>query len=238
MKLENKSVNQLIEELYIYLDIDDTSVYRQKMVGYTQPFLTRGKDTRNPEKNVKYPIKFNPKNIREMYDLLMKRNEDLKKENEIKKMKEKELEFEKRKRKFNKEIKKLEKDYGEKIKKDNYQQIKRSEEDYLKEKNNKLTWQLIQKCDYQNFLLNDDENKPYRKNIMQSNLEDIFVNKSNQLFEKDDEDFINKVYSNQTRKQNYDSNIYSSKHSRGDNYVRTSHLSIDSNKRYKLGKRY
>ena len=238
MKLENKSVNQLIEELYIYLEIDDTSVYRQKMVGYTQPFLTRGKDTRNPEKNVKYPIKFNPKNIREMYDLLMKRNEDLKKENEIKKMKEKELEFEKRKRKFNKEIKKLEKDYGEKIKKDNYQQIKRSEEDYLKEKNNKLTWQLIQKCDYQNFLLNDDENKPYRKNIMQSNLEDIFVNKSNQLFEKDDEDFINKVYSNQTRKQNYDSNIYSSKHSRCDNYVRNSHLSIDSNKRYKLGKRY
>ena len=73
---------------------------------------------------------------------------------------------------------------------------------------------------------------------MQSNLEDIFVNKSNQLFEKDDEDFINKVYSNQTRKQNYDGNIYSSKHSRGDNYVRNSHLSIDSNKRYKLGKRY
>ena len=243
--LENKSFNQLIEELYIYLEIDDNLVYRQKMVGYIQPFLTRGKDTRNPEKNVKYPIKFNPKNIREMYDLLMKRNEDLKKENEIKKMKEKDLQFEKRKKKFNKELKKLEKDYDEKIKKDNYQQIKRSEEDYIREKNNKLTWQIIQKCDYQTFLLNEDGNNAKNRkknNNMQSHLDDIFVNQSNQLFEKDDEDFINKIYSNQTRKQNYDDYMFnsriSSQNSRGDNYVRNSHVSLDSNKRYKLGKRY
>ena len=70
MKLENKSPTQLEEELYIYLEIDNPSLYRKKMVGYVQPFLIRGKDTRNLLKNVKNPIKFDKKNIRQMYDLL------------------------------------------------------------------------------------------------------------------------------------------------------------------------
>ena len=152
-------------------------------------------------------------------------------------------------KKFNKEIKKLEKDYDQKIKKDNYQQIKKSEEFYLKEKNNKLTWNLIQQCDYDTFLLNDDtisDNKKLNKkkniNTIQSNLDDIFVNQSNILFEKDDEDFINNVYSNQRRRQrqNYD-NIYNSRISsqkKGENFVKNSHISIGSNRRYQLGKKY
>ena len=259
--LEKKTQIQLEEEFYLCLGIDDSSIYRKKMKGYVQPFLTRGKDTRNPEKNVKYPIKFNPKNIRDMYDLLMQRSEDLKKEKELKKIKEKDIQFEKRKKKFSQEIKKLEKDYGDKIKKDNYQQIKKSEEDYLKEKNNKLTWNIIQKCDYQSFLLNEDSNnsnsnmnnlgnknnKVGRKKklgTIQSHIDDIFVDQSNILFEKDDEDFINKVYSNQTRKQrqNFDNYIYNSrispKHKKTENFVNNNHISIDSNKRYLLGKKY
>ena len=243
IKLDNKSLEQLEEEFYIYLEVDDNSVYRKKMVGYVQPFLTRGKDTRNPAKNVKHPVKFDKKNIRDMYDLLMQRQEELKKEMELKKMKEKDKQYEKRKRQFNKEIKKLEKDYGERIKKDNYKQIKKSEEDYIKEKNNKLTWQFIQKCDYNTFLLNED-GKNQKKNSIQSNLNDIFVNQSNLIFEKDDEDFINKVYSNKTSKKNlnYDDYLYnskiSSKISKNENYVKNSSLSIDINKKYKLGKRY
>ena len=143
--LENKSLSQLEEELYIFLEIDDNVEKKKKMKGHIQPFMTRGEDIRNPKKNVKYPIKFEPKNIRDMYDLLMQKAEDLKKENELKKMKEKEIQFEKRQKIFNKEIKKLEKDYDEKIKKDNYQQIKRNEDDYIKIKNSKLTWKIIQK---------------------------------------------------------------------------------------------
>ena len=183
MNLESKSNSQLEEELFIYLGIDDSSLYRKKMVGYVQPFLIRGKDTRNPEKNVKYPVKFNPKNIRDMYDLLMQRSEDLKKEKELKKMKEKEKQYEKRKQKFNKELRKLERDYDVRIKKDNYQQIKKIGEDYKKEKNNKLTWQLIQNCDYQNFLLNEDSNylnNPKKKKI-KTNLDDIFEDQDNQF---------------------------------------------------------
>ena len=51
--LENKSNEQLEEEFFINLEVDDSSLFRKKMVGYVQPFFTRGKDTRNPEKNVK-----------------------------------------------------------------------------------------------------------------------------------------------------------------------------------------
>ena len=233
-KLENKSLAQLEEELYIFLEIDDNSIYRKKMIGYVQPFLSRGKDNRNLEKNVKHPIKFNPKNVREMYDLLMQRSEELKKEKELKKMKEKDIQFEKRKQKFNKEIKKLEKDYDVRINK-NYQQIKKNEEDYLKEKTNKLTWQLIQKCDYQTFLSNEDSTigKNHKKK-KQSNLDEIFMDQKNQLF---DEDFINNVYSNRKHRQNYDDYILNSRLS-SENYVKNPHMSIDSNKRYQLGKRY
>jgi len=232
MKLENKSPNQLEEELYIYLEIDNPSLYRKKMVGYVQPFLSRGKDTRNPLKNVKNPIKFDKKNIRQMYDLLMQRQEDLKKEKELKKMKEKDILYEKRKQNFNQQIKKLEKNYDERIKKDNYKQIKKSEEDYLKGKNNKLTWKLIQNCDYDTFLISENKKN---KNSIQSDLDDIFTNQNNQLFEKDDEDFINKVYSNDRKKLKNSYNY--SKFSSNQNIInsmKNSHLSIDSNKKYKL----
>ena len=235
INLENKSPSILEEEFYIYLEIDDNSLYRKKMIGFMHPFSVREKDTRNPDKNVKYPVKFNPKNARDMYDLLMKRQDELKKEKELKKMKEKDREYEKRKQKFQQEIKKLEKAYDVRLKKDNYIQIKKNEEDYLKDRNNKLTWQIIQKCDYDTFLLND-EGKNAKKNSIQSNLHDIFVNQSNQYFEKDDEDFINKIYSNQDRRQriNYDEYLYNQKASNRNNM----HYSVDSNKRYKLGKIY
>ena len=68
------------------------------MIGYVLPFTIRGADTRNPEKNVNKPLPpRDPKAIREMHDILMKRHEDLKKAKEIKQMKEKNALFEKRK---------------------------------------------------------------------------------------------------------------------------------------------
>ena len=150
-------------------------------------------------------------------------------------MKEKDIQFEKRKQKFNKEIKKLEKDYDSKINK-NYQQIKKNEEDYLKEKTNKLTWQLIQNCDYQSFLSNENLNvgKNRKKNKLESHLDDIFVDQSNQLF---DEDFINNVYSNKKQRQSHGGCIFNSRLS-SDNYIRNPHIQIDSNKRYQMGKKY
>ena len=240
MLLENKTQAEIEEDFFKFLEIDNNSIYRKKMGGFILPFLIRGKDTRNPEKNVKYPIKFNPKNIRDTYDLLMQRAEDLKKEKELKKMKEKDMQFEKRKKIFSKDLKKLEKDYGERIKKDNYQQIKRSEDNYIKEKNNKLTWQMIQNSDYQTFLIKEDVNKSNtnKKNSFQSNFEDIFTNQSNEIY---DEDFLNEIYSNRKQDLNFDESINISrisKNSKKQIKTKNSNLSIESNKRYQLKKKY
>ena len=81
---------------------------------------------------------------------------------------------------------------------------------------------------------------------IQSHIDDIFVDQSNILFEKDDEDFINKVYSNKKGKQknSYDEFIYnpkvSSNYNRNENYVKNSYLSIgqNKNKKFKLSKNY
>ena len=202
MLLEQKTENQQLEEFYTYLELDDSIKYRKKMIGYTRPFLVREDDTRNPKKNVKNPIKFNKQSIMRRYEYLLQRKDDIKKEKELNYLKEKDIKFEERKRKFNRELKKLKKDYDTKIKKDNYIQLKKNEEDYLKEKNSKLTWKYIQNNDYNTFLLNDERN--VNINTIPSQLKDIFNDKNS--INNDDENFINKIYSKNdfNKKKSYD----------------------------------
>ena len=192
--LEQKTEIQIVEDFYSYLELDDVTKYHKKMIGYIRPFQVREDDTRNPEKNVKNPIKFNKQSIMRKYEYLIQRKEDIKKQKELQVIKERDIQFEERKKKFNRKLKKLEKDYDSKIKKDNYIQIKKNEEDYLKEKNSKLTWKIIQNNDYQAFLLNDQKN--INNNLIPSQLKDIFNNKNDYNNVGDDDDFINNIYSN------------------------------------------
>ena len=67
--------------------------------------------------------------------------------------------------------------------------MKKNEEDYEKEKNNKLTWKLIQNCDYDTFLLND-KGKESGKHM--NDINEIFSSQNN-LFGNEDADFINDV---------------------------------------------
>ena len=230
--LEQKTPEQITEDFYMYLELDDPSKYQKRMVGYTRPFLVREDDTRNPEKNVKNPIKFNKQLIMKKYEYLLQRKDNIKKQKELENKKEKHIEYEERKKSFNKHLKKLEKDYDSRIKRDNYIQIKKDEEDYLKGKNNKLTWKYIQKNDYQAFLLNDEKNM--NNNSMPSQLNDIF-NKNDFMNDfGDDDSFINKIYSNNKRPQNR-KNFYESRRSKeensrydaGESFSKFSNLSID-----------
>jgi hypothetical protein len=157
----------------------------------------------------------------------MKKKYELKKEKELQKNRERDIQFQKRMKQFNKEVKKLERDYRNKIAKDNYFQIRKNEEDYLKEKNSKITWNSIQKYDYDNFLLNDD----YHKNVVKPNLQNIFVNKSNDFFDnEDDDDFMNKIYSN-NNSNSRQGNIYSNRglsQNRNQNFIKNPSLSVQS----------
>ena len=230
--LEQKTEIQIYEEFYTYLELDDFNKYQKKMIGYTRPFLVREDDTRNPKKNVKYPVKFNKQKIMRHYEYIIQRKDYIKKQKEIKNIKEKDFKFEERKKKFNKKLQRLEKNYDTKIKKDNYIQLKKNEEDYLKERNNKLTWKYIQKNDYQAFLLNDE--KEINNNSIPSQLKDIFADKNdynNNL--GDDDDFINNVYSNKASKlknsfnRSKKTNQENSRYLGNDSYSKLSDLSID-----------
>ena len=203
------------------------------MIGYTRPFLVREDDTRNPEKNVKNPVKFNKQSIMRKYEYLIQRRDNIKKQKELESIKEKDIKFEERKKSFNRQLRQLEKNYDTKIKKDNYIQIKKNEEDYIKGKNSKLTWKIIQKNDYQTFLLNDENN--ININSVPSQLKDIF-NKNDYTNDfGDDDDFINKIYSNnnnisQQRKGFNESKLGKGENSRydgGESFSKFSNLSID-----------
>ena len=179
-KLDQKTHTQLEEEFYQYLEIDDTNLYRKKMVGYIYPFQNRDKISRFPLQSVARPVKRDPKMQKEMHKILVQRHEELKKEKELKQLKEKRILFEKRKKQFEVENKKIQQKMSVK---NDYMQFRKKEEDYQKEKNSKITWQQIQNCDYDNFILNEkDKNK-------NSNLDEIFTNKSNQ-FDGDDGDYL------------------------------------------------
>ena len=179
-KLDQKTHTQLEEEFYQYLEIDDTNLYRKKMVGYIYPFQNRERISRFPLQSVARPVKRDPKMQKEMHKILVQRHEELKKEKELKQLKEKRILFEKRKKQFEVENKKIQQKMSLK---NDYIQFRKKEEDYQKEKNSKITWQQIQNCDYDNFILNEkDKNK-------NSNLDEIFTNKSNQ-FDGDDGDYL------------------------------------------------
>ena len=179
-KLNQKTSTQLEEEFYQYLEIDDINSYRKKMVGYIYPFIKRDNLSRFPLQSVAHPFKKDPKMQKEMHKILIQRHEEMKREKELKKQKEKNILFEKRKKKFEIDNKKIQQKMNLK---NDYLQIKRNAEDYQKEKMNKITWQQIQKLDYDTFIINEaDKRDKYR-----NNLEYIF--KSNQL-DGDDDDYL------------------------------------------------
>ena len=178
-KLNQKTKEQLEEEFYQYLEIDDINVYRKKMVGYIYPFINRENDSRFPLQSVARPVYRDPKMQKEMHKILVQRHEEMKREKELKQIKEKNILFEKRKKKFEIENKKIQQKMS---KKNDYLQIKRNNEDYKKEKMNKLTWQQIQNCDYDTFIINENDK-------VKGNLDDIFTIKNIQ-FEGDDSDCL------------------------------------------------
>ena len=178
-KLNQKTNAQLEEEFYQYLEIDDINAYRKKMVGYIYPFQNREMISRFPLQSVARPVKRDPKMQKEMHKILIQRHEDLKKEKELKQIREKNILFEKRKKKFEVENKKIQQKMSLK---NDYLQFKRNEEDYQKEKMNKLTWQQIQNCDYDTFIISEKDRK-------KNNLDEIFTSKNNQ-FEGDDGDYL------------------------------------------------
>ena len=184
-KLNKKTNIQLEEEFYQYLELDDINSYRKKMFGFVIPFRTKDNNSRFPFRSVQSPPKQDLKTKKEMHKILVQRHEELIKEKEKKQKKEKDILFEKRMKKFEEDKIKIKQKMSLK---NDYLQMKKNEEDYQKEKINKLTWAQIQKSDYDTFILNEkDKNR--------NNFNDIFLSQSNQ-FEGDDDDYLKNFKNN------------------------------------------
>ena len=184
-KLNKKTNIQLEEEFYQYLELDDINSYRKKMFGFVIPFRTKDNNSRFPFRSVQNPPKQDLKTKKEMHKILVQRHEELIKEKEKKQKKEKDILFEKRMKKFEEDKIKIKQKMSLK---NDYLQMKKNEEDYQKEKINKLTWAQIQKSDYDTFILNEkDKNR--------NNFNDIFLSQSNQ-FEGDDDDYLKNFKNN------------------------------------------
>ena len=184
-KLNKKTNIQLEEEFYQYLELDDINSYRKKMFGFVIPFRTKDNNSRFPFRSVQNPPKQDLKTKKEMHKILVQRHEKLIKEKEKKQKKEKDILFEKRMKKFEEDKIKIKQKMSLK---NDYLQMKKNEEDYQKEKINKLTWAQIQKSDYDTFILNEkDKNR--------NNFNDIFLSQSNQ-FEGDDDDYLKNFKNN------------------------------------------
>ena len=214
-KLNQKTNTQLEEEFYQYLEIDDINSYRKKMVGYLIPFLNRENYSRFPLQSVSRPVKRDPKMQKEMHKILVQRHEELKKEKELKQMKEKNILFEKRKKQFEIENKKIQQKMNMK---NDYMQIKLNEEDYQKEKMNKITWQQIQKSDYDTFIKNEKDK------IQNPNFNEIFTNQSNQFEEVGDylKNFRVNTNGNKVNNININSNSISNNNLNGFNVIDSS----------------
>ena len=196
-KLKEKSESQLEEEFYQYLEIDEPNLYRKKMVGYLYPFHFRENVSRFPLKSVLHPVKRDPNVEKEYHKMLEKRHELMIKEKEIKQTKEKNILFEKRKKQFEENNRKL----VEKLnKKNDYKQFKLNEEDYQKEKMDRITWEIIQDSDYDTFLINDME-KTNQK------FDNVFSENTDQL-EGDFAEYLNNVTSRKKFNENHNFKTY------------------------------
>jgi hypothetical protein len=161
--LKNKTYQTLLEELYIYLEIDNEKLYRAKMKGYVLPFNTHEKSYRIPNdvlmKNAK---KVDPRTAEEIKRILKTRKEEKIREEQERERLEKLKYFEQKKKisQANKNILNSQQtvtNNTEAKKEENYVKIKRKYETYTKEKESKLTWDQLESLSYNHFVSNKDD---------------------------------------------------------------------------------
>lgn len=160
-ELKNKSYQQLLEEFYLYLEIDNTKVYRNKMKGFILPFHSHDKDYKIPGEipnNNKKLEKIDPRTAEEIKRILQERKEEKEKMKEEKERMEKLKYFEQRK-KLN-ELNQKMKQERERVTvgKDNrYAVIKQKQENFEKEKDAKLTWDQLESLNSNFFISNRED---------------------------------------------------------------------------------
>jgi hypothetical protein len=198
-ELKKKTLQELIIDLYEFMEVDDQKKLQKKLKGYINPFNS-DKMTRIEDGDIKGIIKFDPVTSENIKKILKDRKEQKIKEQEEKEKLEKLKKEEERKR-IHLRNKSSEKNifYKEKpVQK--YAEIQKKHSNIMKEKETKLTWDQIENLNFNHFITNREDD---------FNPNDLFDGAN----DSDDENIFdvsnieNKGYDNNTRKASKKSSV-------------------------------
>jgi hypothetical protein len=153
--LKAKSLDTLLEELYLYIGLDNESTYRKKMKGFLLPFSSEPKQYRIPHDVLMKKVKkLDPRTAEDIKKILVERKDERIKDKEEKERLQKLWDFEQRKKlnKMNKHTAKPSED-GNK----NYTKIAHQHENFEKEKESKITWDQLEQLKFDHFITNRDD---------------------------------------------------------------------------------
>ena len=173
--LESKSTETLLEEFYLYLEVDFVKRYRKKMIGFILPFSSKEKfDFRYPKmvNNDKYKEKY----AKEKKEILERLYEEREMEKKLKEEKEKKSLLQKKKKQINESMKLLQiKNKKEK----SYIKILQNKHDYESGKVDKITWNELEKYDYNDFVANTDDSQKPKQTLSEINILQTIKPKAN-----------------------------------------------------------
>jgi len=187
--IKKKTAAELITELYDLLQIDDPKAYQPKMKGFVIPFYSEKVNIRLPDNSPgKKIIKSDPISQENLKRILKERKEQKFKELDEKKKIEKINIIEgKKKAKFiNEKIKNnitnnYDKLYATKDKIPNkYTDIKKKQENNIKEKDTKITWDQLENLNFNHFITNREDD---------FNPNDLF----DDIYDSDDENIFDEI---------------------------------------------
>ena len=212
INLNNKTQMELIEEFYQYLEIDDESLYRKKMIGFILPFGIHDKLTsRFPQNNnIDKRSKSRERNNKEIQEILLRRHEERELEKKLKEQKEKNILFQKKQKLFNEQNKILSKNISQKNE-ISYKNLQKNKKELQKDKEDNITWDELKKYDYDHFInVKNERSNDNNNNIELNNSNDFNNEKVNELFknaeksgiiDSDDEELFTHLIGN-TKKDN------------------------------------
>ena len=199
--LESKSTETLLEEFYLYLELDFVKKYRKKMIGFVLPFSSKEKD------DFRYPKMIGSDKNKEKYakekkEILERLYEERLMEKKMKEEKEKKNLLLKKKKQINESMKLLQiKNKKEK----SYIKILQNKHDYESGKVDKITWNELEKYDYNDFVANTDESqkpkqtqseinilqtKKPKANINNYHVDTLFKNNDNLGVDEEDQELL------------------------------------------------
>ena len=170
----------MTQELYEYIEIDKPNEFRKKMIGFIVPFNIHYKP--RFEKYPNFIKKKDFEEISEIQKIIRKNKLEMDKEEKLNQQIQRKNEYENKIKKFKEDNKNLQKKMKDQMKGGKkYMQILKSQQDYKKEQENKITWEELINYDYDHFILNDQENKSTTNSVKR----DIHNNTINNIFNQD-----------------------------------------------------